>query len=148
MEILSTLIVPAIVGALVSFIGSLINNSWNARSKIDESLRLDRAAAYKVVWGLTELLPQWPRASGVTYKDLYDLSCRLRDWYFQQGGMYMSTQARDAYGTLQKTLNQIARGKEGNISDADYDVAREDCSRFRTQLTGDLLSRNRALLLS
>ena len=82
MDNLATVIVSALIGATVSAIGAVIQNRLAARSKIDESLRVDRIAVYKVLWKKTELLPLWPRATNVTYDRLNRFIAELRDWYF------------------------------------------------------------------
>ena len=118
---------------------------------IDLDLREKRKNAYLVIWGKMRLLPKWPRASGITYDDLRKLSEEFREWYFDGGGMYLSTGAMDAYKAVQDTIAGVVGGnKRGPIKpeeyDAVYDAVRDKCSAFRTALTNDLLSRRSALL--
>lgn len=144
-DLFLTVIVPAIVGALVSYIGALTKNALDARVKIDESLRSTRLELYKVLWQETGLLPRWPRAAGVTYEQLSEMSKRFRDWYFNVGGIYLSMQARRAYGKLQETIALVVvAAKTDTLSDTDYDAVQKKCSDFRTELTRDLQSRRRA----
>lgn len=61
----------------------------------------------------------------------------------------MSTEARKVYGDLQETLNQVSeKHRSGTISEEHYEMVRENCSKLRTELTKDLLSRRRAFLVS
>jgi hypothetical protein len=60
--------------------------------EIDADLRKRRIDAYTPLWKATALLPQWPRATDVTYAKLQELSVTLRTWYFDVGGMYFPTQ--------------------------------------------------------
>lgn len=80
-----TVIISAIIGAVVSYIGAVIQNFLDMRTTIDKSLRDDRIKVYKVLWKKTELLPKWPKATDVTYEKLAKLSEELRDWYFSEG---------------------------------------------------------------
>jgi hypothetical protein len=99
-----TVTVSAFVGAVVAAIGVLVQNALTMRSKVDEGLRASRLEVYKVLWKKTELLPMWPRATAVTYRDLADLSEAFRDWYFTEGGLFLSSQSRTVYGELQESL--------------------------------------------
>jgi dihydroneopterin aldolase len=56
--------------------------------------------------------------------------------------MFLSTEAREAYGDLQETIKQVVEEKpSGLISAEHYDLIRNMCSRLRTALTNDLQSR-------
>lgn len=103
----------------------------------------ERITAYKDLWELTQRLPRWPRATGVTYDDLRDLSKSLRTWYFADGqGMFLSRTAHTAYAALQDSLTAILIVQPaGNITDAHYDAVRELCSALRTTLARDVGSR-------
>jgi hypothetical protein len=118
-----------------------------ARIKVDEGLRAKRETSYLELWKLTSLLPEWPRADDVTYAKLGELSRAMRDWYFNGGGLYLSRQARTAYGKVQDGLEPLL-GKPGDapIATAEYDRLQKLCSRLRTELTSDLLSRERNAL--
>jgi hypothetical protein len=89
----------------------------------------------------------------VTYRHLYELSCDLKNWYFQQqGGLYLSKQSRSAYGALQESLTSVLSNKsetdyDNQIVQADYDLIKYKGRGLRVQLTEDLLSRSRTLLL-
>jgi len=147
MENLPTIIISAIVGAVVSYAGAILNNVLGARAKIDESLRSDRIREYKVLWKKTGLLPKWPRSVNVTYEKLTDLTNELQDWYFDKGGMFLSVQARKAYGDLQEEINRVVTVKStGQVSKEHYEQVMTRCSALRTELTNDLLSRRRAFL--
>jgi hypothetical protein len=97
------------------------------------------------------LLPKWPRATDVTYAKLHTLSEGLRDWYFLEGGIYLSEEARKAYGNVQENVCLTVQGKQDEqdktISDAEYDKLVDCCSALRTELTRDLQSRKRAFVV-
>jgi len=107
-------------------------------------LQHQRIAAYRGLWELTRLLPKWPRAKRVGYKDLRGLSESLRDWYFNEGGgMFLSRTAHTAYAALQDTLTAILVEKPlGSITDEHYDAVRELCSALRSRLVRDVGSRS------
>ncbi|HYP40837.1 MAG TPA: hypothetical protein VEX13_10800 [Chloroflexia bacterium] len=151
-ELFITVIVPAIVGALAGFVSAAAKNALDARSKIDEQLRQTRITLYKVLWQKTKLLPKWPRATNVTYEDLAQLSEELRDWYFDNGGIYLSTAARRAYGNVQDALAEVTRDITRDkavkpLDSKEYNAVQVECSKLRTELTKDLLSRRRTFVV-
>jgi len=139
----------AIITTMSAFVGALISHFLTQRRGLDLAIYKHRGEVYKVLWEKTSLLPKWPRRNDVTYAQIHDLSEELRNWYFGEGGLYLSDSARHAYGALQETLNDSARtNRPETLSTPDYDVLRDRCSDLRTQLTHDLLSRKRMFLAS
>lgn len=106
-------------------------------------LQRERIAAYRGLWGLTKLLPKWPRARDVSYEDLRKLSNSLRDWYFSEaGGMFLSRTAHTSYAALQDSLTAImVEQPSGSMTDEHYDAVRELCSALRSKLARDVGSR-------
>jgi hypothetical protein len=150
MENFATVAISALIGAAVSALGALVQSAISARANIDESLRSDRVSAYKLLWKKTSLLPLWPRATDVTYERLSDFRRDLRDWYFNDGGWLFSTEARQAYEALQNLLGEVITAEDtadGQIKPQQYDAIRSKCSALRTELTNDLQSRKRAMLV-
>jgi hypothetical protein len=116
-----------------------------AATTVDSDLRAHRIEVYSELWKKTGLLPQWPRNQQLTYQQLRQLTTDLRDWYFEHGGMYLSRNARDAYGKVQEAMGSVLTAHEdGVVSELDYDAVRTQCSTLRSELTEDLLSRRGA----
>jgi len=135
-----------IIGA---FVGALISHLLTQRGSVDAAVHKSRSEVYKLVWEKTALFSRWPRRTGVTCSNLRTLSEELRDWYFLAGGWYLSDSARAAYGNLQEALNDPSRPASANpLRDSDYTLLQDLCSRLRTELTHDLLSRKRLFLFS
>jgi hypothetical protein len=95
------------------------------------------------LWKKTAALPQWPRNNGLTYGDLVKMSGQFRDWYFNEGGLYLSKSARDAYGQAQGAITAVTDGRDSatRVNDADYEAIRIHCSNLRNELTEDLYTR-------
>lgn len=175
-EQVTAAIIGLIAGALSGFAAAVITNQFERRREIDESVREVRKGAYAKLWNGTSLLPMWPRAT-VAAGQLLALSEWLRAWYFggygspmkaddfgtgddasgQPGGMYLSQEARAAYTEVQEAIKDVLEAYAGgvskadsanrNLSDKEYEKVRLACSRLRTELTADLLSRKRAFLV-
>ena len=152
---ITIIIISSLVGALVSYLGAVLKNALDTSSRISEHLLEKRTEQYTLLWDITRAIPRWPRDPSITYKNLEKLSQRLRDWYFDGGGIYLSRRSQDAYGKLQETVDCIYKGKTDkeksaaiNSDEADetneYDQIRKKCSTLRTLMTDDLLSRRSA----
>ena len=141
MDELGTIIVSSVTGAVVAFVGAVLKNALDVRTKIDESLRSSRTPEYKTLWAKTRRLPKWPRAD-ITYGQLDALRREFRDWYFDGGGIYLSRQSQRRYASLQDLLATLDYGDaEKGVEPPEYDAVRERCSALRTSLTDDLVSR-------
>ena len=143
----------AVVAGLAGWLGKVwfdrLLQSQKFVGDIDADLRKRRIDAYVPLWKLTSLLPQWPRATDVTYEQLQGLSQQLRTWYYEVGGIYLSRSThRDAYSKLQDALKQLGQAsKSGVVSEADYNAVRLHCSRLRTFLANDIESRREGPIL-
>lgn len=155
-EMIMTVITAAggsalVVAGLAAWLGKVWADRMSQSQKflqgIDIDLRKRRIDVYGELWKATALLPKWPRATGVTYQQLLQLSESMRSWYFEKGGMYLSRSThRDAYTPLQDELASILRSnKSGVVSDEHYEAVRVRCSSLRTALASDIESRREGL---
>ena len=120
-------------------------------STIDLDLRKERAALYVELWRATGVLPKWPPDTTVSYDRMLRFSGALREWYFAGGGMYFSSESREAYERLQDTIWDVYRAatKDSDaptqtLAPEHYEVIRSACSVLRTRMTDDLLSQRPA----
>ena len=145
----SSTVVVALITTFGAFIGALISHFLIQRRGLDLALYKQRGEAYKGLWQKTVKFSRWPQQTGVTYSQLRELSGELREWYYFVGGEYLSDSARKAYGKLQEALNQPTRAPTPQtLSPSDYTVLQDLCSKLRTELTHDLLSRKRMFVFS
>ena len=148
------------VGLVAGFIGSVLQGMLAERTRIDESVRATRLECYTKLWRKTELLPAYPVAAEVTYDELLALTEEMRDWYFREGGMYLSEASRKRYGDAQEEIGKVIGGKllvngqvvesprkAGTLSDPEYVRVQHRLSALRTSMAGDLLARSRTLTI-
>jgi hypothetical protein len=145
LAVLDNPLTVAAVGIASAGIGAIINGSLATRAKVNEELREARLKVYPPLWKLTSQFSQWPRTP-TTYGDLFTAHSALRDWYYTVGGLYLSENARERYGDVQKLVaaHLTKRSPERNderLPDLVYDDLRKTCSSLRTALTEDLESR-------
>jgi hypothetical protein len=146
-------------GAGGGWIAAFIQTRLAFRTKLDEDLLAARREAYKELWSLTAVVPAWPRDKDLTFARLESLSKDLRKWYFDDGGILLSEEARSAYGKAQCELTGlIEKNNPGAAVDggerkqplpgerdrSSYGKAQSALSSLRTELTRDLLSRTRS----
>jgi hypothetical protein len=83
--------------------------------------------------------------------EIEDLARNLRRWYFEEGGLYLSAEAREAYFQLQDALtaviesNRWAAGTDSSdeIDAQTFQALRQIGSWLRTTLTYDVGTRRR-----
>ena len=165
-----TLIISALIGILSGAVSGILAARWEIRKDIAEDTRRMRKPAYKELWHLSGQLPRYPGTKDlgiVKLGELYDLSVKMADWYFNSdGGLIMSEETKKKYMGAQETIEKVLL--EGQDPDgsrlkknkpalilrqriADIALERENYLRvqkkfsaLRTEMTKDLLSRNRS----
>lgn len=147
------------IAALITFIfgvlGTYVTTRRNTDLQYDAELRRDRLDAYKELWKEFKLVQKYAKSSGDrlrTKNDAGRLAGRLKDWYFDTGGIFLSYEARGDYFAVQEALEGIQyEGKETGgsgastadeeLSDTEYELLRVRASRLRTTLTRDVGTR-------
>ena len=66
-----------------------------------------RMEYYLVLWREMRPLPKYPRLEPLSYEKLEQLAGKLRDWYFDGGGMFVSSKARERYFDLMDGLRVL-----------------------------------------
>ncbi|NGO43049.1 hypothetical protein [Streptomyces ureilyticus] len=143
---MSRVLVTGGLALLTAFILALINNWISARAGVDENLRSQRLAAYPELWKETGAVSRWPRTEP-TRLALEGLHRSYRSWYYSNGGLFMSEQARARYGDVQELLAALLHhspsGPTDRLVENAYTDLMETTSALRTALTQDLDARQR-----
>lgn len=152
---LSDTTTTAIISAATAVLGvgaSYFGLQWRIRkdleAKYDASLRDLRLASYKRLWSHLKPLALFARSGYPTRSDLLAFAESLRDWYFDEGGLYMSKKARDAYFRLQRALRRLQASDRweseptSTLDKDSFEHLRRIGSRLRTLLTLDVGTRN------
>jgi hypothetical protein len=142
---LLTLIGGAVVSGALTYVGTKRKLSLD----YDADLRERRINAYQDLWKRLEPLSKYvpPTFSHAVVNDLAE---SMRTWYFRDGGLFLSTAARNDYFALQDILKRITTdgwgwatpGKEKLTTEA-REILRTYGSRLRTGLTLDVGTRSR-----
>jgi hypothetical protein len=143
---MTNIIITGIVGALTGLVAAFLKNRFDYQHEVRSDLWNKRFESYIRIWKITQLIPKWPRNEKLSYKGLYELSKHFQDWYFQDGGILLSSPARQKYGDMQEAMTTARLSQEKLSTDAilnedDYNKVQTACSNFRTAITNELLSR-------
>jgi hypothetical protein len=153
MNTLSVSLVTLVAGALVSGVATYLGTRSKLVLDYDADLRQRRIDAYADLWKRLSPLAKYGRLGALTVSDVEALAESLRVWYFEVGGLFLSTSARTDYFALQELLGLVAGGwgwqeKDGAValSTAAREYIRTSASRLRTGLTRDVGSRTQPKL--
>ena len=151
--------------AVIGLVGSAAGAIWAAyvgtrrrvlaelEGRYDADLRSLRLAAYPRLWAALEPLAKYARErpGRPTRDEIAKLAAGLRGWYFKDGGLYLSAEAREAYFFLQDALTTVvmsprwaAAGTPSDEIDPEtFEALRKIGSWLRTALTYDVGTRRR-----
>ena len=147
-------VLKALLGFLLGGVSAYLGLYWKVKKELeaqyDKELRSDRLKAYLALWKLLQPLAKYSRPGPVTPDTLKKLSADLRQWYFEVGGLFLSSRTRDAYFSLQDELVAKVASNEGHsdrdLPDADFEELRKKGSRLRTATTVDVGSRKEPMI--
>lgn len=134
-------LVTAVVAAILAAVGTYATARRDLQLKFDSSLRDLRIDAYKELWAALELLAKYSRPAALSTDDAIGLSKRLRTWYFETGGLFLSDSMRQDYFAMQDGLQLVISGSAGTLSDENDEYLRALGSRLRTAMTRDVGTR-------
>ena len=143
MEKLYTELFTFLLGGVI---GVLFKYWYDYKSMVYKALWEKRFESYTKMFSLSGILPLYPEKANVNYEQLFKASESMRDWYFKEGaGLILSNKCRDLYFDLQKKIQAsvIAKGDTSQQIVDDYDTIQKHFSNLRTEMTNDLMSRNR-----
>jgi hypothetical protein len=114
---------------------------------ISKALRTERIEAYRKLWALTEPFSShgW-KERAITHAEANRLSSELNHWYYTEGGLFLSEEARATYFALRDSLTDVAQSQppESTVTEADYwNIIQKPSSALRTALAEDVGTRQR-----
>jgi hypothetical protein len=142
-----TAIAVAAIAAVVGLIAGIVGTAYKSRKELETSYDIDRRKArifvYKKLWTESAVLslyspPKFDRDAATQF------SAELRRWYFEDGGMYLSKSAQEAYLNLQQALEEtLSRDDDPMLL---REILRKKASALRSALVRDIATRDQSLL--
>jgi hypothetical protein len=109
---LLTGLVSGTITAVVTYYATLYKARLELTIEYDKELRKNRMAAYKELWPLMKPLARYSVEQPITYEIVKDTSERMRDWYFDVGGIFLSRESRQPYFKMKESMQQIVDDSE------------------------------------
>src|SRR5690349_10285410 len=130
-------VVGAVSAAFVTGLLTYLATAWKVRRDLqveyDRGLRTDRLKAYAQLWARTRPFSRYAPATMDAYR-CSRLVESLSDWYYAEGGMYLSTATRDRYFAF---MDILAQAGDSNAQ-ARIELLRDSASDLRTQISADV----------
>lgn len=151
--------------AVIALVGSAAGAIWAAyvgtkrrvlaelEGRYDAELRSSRLCVYPGLWATLDPLAKYAREppGRPRRQAIETMAVSLRRWYFQEGGIYLSAEARQAYFQLQDALDAVISSErwpvdgepDDEIDTETFYALRKIGSWLRTTLTYDVGTRRR-----
>ncbi len=153
------------VVAVIGLVGSAAGAIWAAyvgtrrrvlaelEGRYDAALRDLRLGVYPQLWAALQPLAKYAREppGPPAVEDVGAVCTRLRRWYFEEGGIYLSAEAREAFFQLQDALTAVsasgssapAKHTSARLAPDTFKALQAIASWLRTTLTYDVGTRRR-----
>jgi hypothetical protein len=106
-------LIGGLVSSIISYRQGGLRVAQDLQIEYDKDLRQRRIQSYTTLWQSLRLLAKYPEPETLTHVQLKWLGHRLREWYFDGGGMVLSDKAREAYFDLQDGIKIILQKQQG-----------------------------------
>jgi hypothetical protein len=142
--------ISVVVSALATYFFGVLKARRDLELQYDKNLRDKRLDAYKELWKLFQPMAKYSPPRTVTYWTINELSVNLRIWYFEVGGIFLSSNSRDKYFAVQDEIRAaLGRSQPQQYNEVlphkYWQAIFSKSSELRTSLAMDLGSRAKAM---
>jgi hypothetical protein len=134
-----------VAGALVAYVGAVVKFRKDLEAEYDKDLRSKRLESYKNLWKHLQLVARYDRPKPLNIQTITELTNSMRQWYFEEGGLYLSEAARETYFDLKKAIHKIMESNKYQTDELldknDHTDILEKASLLRASLTKDVGTR-------
>jgi len=135
--------VAGFVSAVITYFSTRFKTRLELTVEYDKELQKSRLEAYKKLWGMLEKFAKYGREP-LTYEMLRKVSDETRNWYFHEGGIYLTRASRAPYFEMKKRMQRLLEDKtlKGDpsavIKDEMLSPMLDAGSSLRTSLSDDI----------
>jgi hypothetical protein len=104
---LLTGVVSGAITAVVTYFATYAKARLEVTLEYAKELHDARLSQYKELWKLLKPLAPYSPEQPLTPKIVKTTSESMRDWYFDQGGIYLSRESRGPYFALKEAMQHI-----------------------------------------
>lgn len=144
---LITGLVSGILSSLLTYFSTRSKIRLDTRVEYDKALHEKRLELYKQLWPKTKPLSEFARDFPITYDTIKTIAEETRDWYFDQGGIYLSKRSRKPYFDFKDHMQKVLDDKElkqehaSELKTQRIDAIIASAHRLRTSLADDIGTR-------
>lgn len=144
---LLTGLVSGAITAVVTYFATLSKARMELSIEYDKELHKNRLAAYKELWPKLKPLARYSVEEPITYQLVKNTSEKMRDWYFDVGGIFLSRASRKPYfalkGVMQRIIDDtdLQKSPDHPLSPKRLESLREHGSALRESLSNDIGTR-------
>jgi hypothetical protein len=145
-------VVSGILSAVLTYFVTRSKMRLELRADYDKHLHNKRLELYTKLWPKTRPLARFAPRVVLTHRRLQETSDDMRDWYFGEGGIYLSRRSRKPYFLLKAKLQEAIendRVKANPDAEIDPEMTAEilqAATSLRTSLADDIGARMRPWL--
>jgi hypothetical protein len=103
--------VAGFVSAVITYFSTRFKTRLELTAEYDKELQNNRLTTYKKLWGMLDKFARYGREGPVTYKVLCQVSNDTRNWYFHDGGIYLTRASRGPYFRLKQLMQDALDNK-------------------------------------
>jgi hypothetical protein len=151
LSIIASLLLAGVT-AVFTYLATRSKIRLDLTAEYDKDLRTSRLKAYQDLWKLLEPLARYSRPGPVTYVVVKEVAEKMRIWYFEQGGIFLTKESYIPYFSLKEAMQNMIDDKhlkEDNTRELDEErlsTLLTGASLLRKSLTEDIGSRNEGFL--
>ena len=140
-----------ITGIIVTYLAAILKYRKEIEIDFDRELREKREDVYSELMKILAYFARYDLPEQINKITLEDKSIRLREWFFNQGGLFLSDKSRDPYFDLKKQIGKLldkpSYGESPSLEDTDeFKKIIATASLLRHNLAKDIGARRRPSL--
>jgi hypothetical protein len=149
---LLTGLISGTITAVVTYFATLSKVRLDLTIEYDKELHQERLKAYQALWPKLKPLAQYSPEQPLKYQIVKDTSEKMRDWYFDTGGIFLSRESREPYFALKKEMQviidnpELQSNKDAQLDSKWIKPLHELATTLRKALSDDVGTRRRPFL--
>jgi hypothetical protein len=139
-----------LTGVVTTYVAAILKFRKDLEARYDRELHEARIRAHTEFWKRQEPLTPHAPPKPLTRQTLFDLLVSLRQWYYEEGGIYMSDKSRPACIDLKNDIWDILKDlqEDTEVSAEVRKRLQDKASCLRAHLAADMGSRKSSPVLS
>ncbi|MDZ7309603.1 MAG: hypothetical protein ONB49_21450, partial [candidate division KSB1 bacterium] len=107
LQSLLTGLVSSAITAVITYFVTLSKARVELSVEYDRELRKNRLATYQELWRIMKPLARYSPEQPLTPQLVKQTAAAMRDWYFDNGGIFLSRASRGPYFALKRKMQAI-----------------------------------------